>query len=280
MTQLRYAVCRFPLSSYFALAFAASGAALLLLGLPRLSAGGTPNTISLAVFPGLVVALGLAGLTLTAVTGGNQSLSELWSRMRRWRVPAWYYAALLIPPLGILLTLTALQHAFSPAFTPGFFLLGITFGVLAGFFEETGWTGFAYPRLSARFGSVRGALLLGLMWGGWHLPVVDSLGVASPHGAAWQAFFASFILLAMAVRMVICWLYTRTGSVLLAQLMHASSTGFLVVLSAPQVTAGQEAIWYATYGALLWCCILVLYLVRKAAPTSFVSNSEGARAGI
>jgi hypothetical protein len=30
----------------------------------------------------------------------------------------------------------------------------------------------------------RGALLLGFLWGVWHLRVVDSLGVASPHGPA------------------------------------------------------------------------------------------------
>jgi membrane protease YdiL (CAAX protease family) len=218
------------------------------------------------VFPGLVATVGIAGLALTAGTGGRRWLSALWSRMRRWRVPGWYYAALLIPPLGILATLTVLHSASSSAFTPGFFPLGITFGVVAGFFEEIGWTGYAYPRLWTSFGAVRGALLLGAVWGLWHLPVADSLGVASPHGPAWPVFFASFVLLVMAVRIVICWIYAQTGSVLLAQLMHASSTGFLVVLSAPHVTAGQEVLWYAMYGALLWCGLLAAYLVSNIAP--------------
>jgi membrane protease YdiL (CAAX protease family) len=158
--------------------------------------------------------------------------------MRRWRVPASSYAALLIPPIRVLLTLTALEHIWSPAFAPGFFPIGITFGLVAGFFEEIGWTGYAYPRLWQRFGAQRGALLLGFLWGVWHLPVVDSLGVASPHGPAWPVFFAAFVFL-VAVRLLICWLYVKTGSVLLAQLVHASSTGFLVVLSAPHVTAWQ-----------------------------------------
>jgi membrane protease YdiL (CAAX protease family) len=35
--------------------------------------------------------------------------------------------------------------------------------------EEFGWRGFAYPRLVERFGLVKGSLLLGLLWGFWHL---------------------------------------------------------------------------------------------------------------
>jgi hypothetical protein len=33
--------------------------------------------------------------------------------------------------------------------------------------------------------------------------------------------------------------------------MHASSTGFLVVLGASDVTPGKEAAWYALYGTFL-----------------------------
>jgi hypothetical protein len=43
--------------------------------------------------------------------------------------------------------------------------------------------------------------------------------------------------------------------------MHISSTGSLVVLSPPAVSARQEVIWYALYGVALW--IAVLIVVKK-----------------
>ena len=44
-----------------------------------------------------------------------------------------------------------------------------------------------------------------------------------------------------AMRVLIAWIYTNTKSLLMAQLMHVSSTGSLVVFSAARVTAAQEA---------------------------------------
>jgi hypothetical protein len=99
---------------------------------------------------------------------------------------------------------------------------------------------------------LRAALLLGLVWGLWHFPVADSLGAASPHGHYFPEFFAAFVAMIAALRVLIAWVYTNTGSLRIAQSLHASSTGFLVVLGAPAVSPGQEALWYAGYAAILW----------------------------
>jgi membrane protease YdiL (CAAX protease family) len=131
-------------------------------------------------------------------------------------------------------------------------LAGIAAGALAGFCEELGWTGFAYPRMRARFGWLPAALLLGVLWGLWHLPVVDSLRAASPHGRYWPEYFAAFIAVLAAIRVLIAWTYVHTGSLRMAQLLHASSTGFLVILSAPRAAPAQEAFWYFLYAAALW----------------------------
>ena len=60
------------------------------------------------------------------------------------------------------------------------------------------------------------------------------------------------------MRVLICWLYINTKSVLLAQLMHLSSTGSLVIFSPPAVSPRQEVLWYALYGTALWLAVVIV----------------------
>jgi membrane protease YdiL (CAAX protease family) len=255
---------RAPLLAYFALVYAASAVALVVIGLPRLDGTGGYSVASLVMFPVIVITVGVVGLGMTAVTEGRRGLRLLRVSMRHWRLGRWWLI-LLVSPVGILLVLTAFQMFVSSSYTHQLLLFGIGAGILAGVFEEVGWTGFAFPRLSARFGALGGALVLGLLWALWHFPVLDSLGAASPHGSAFPVFFGSFAAVLVATRVLIGWLYTNTGSVLGAQLLHASSTGSLVVLSPPAVSAEQETLWYLAYAALLWIVVGVVVAGSGAA---------------
>lgn len=74
----------------------------------------------------------------------------------------------------------------------------------------------------------------------------------------WLPFFLAFIAILTAIRVLIVWVYSNTNSVLLAQLMHASSTGFLVILGPAHVSPAQEALWYAVYAAVLWMVVALV----------------------
>jgi CAAX protease family protein len=244
-------VQRWPLLAFFAIAFGASLLALAVIGLPSIHASVGSQPASLVMFPVMVATVGIAGVALSAVVGGRAAARELLRGVRHWRVPPAYHLAPIIPPVCILAVLFLLRALVGPAFAPNLFPIGLAFGLIAGFLEELGWSGFAYPRLRVDVGAFRGAVVLGLLWGLWHLPVIDALGSASPHGRALPFFFVAFVLVLTSLRVLIAWIYTSTGSLLLAQCTHASSTGFLVVLGAAHVTGAQEARWYAAYGALL-----------------------------
>jgi membrane protease YdiL (CAAX protease family) len=169
-----------------------------------------------------------------------------------------WLAALAIPPglvLGVLLGMCLLV---SPVFVPNHFWIGATFGCAAGLLEEIGWTGFAFPMMRLRRSAVGAGIILGLIWSLWHLPVIDFLGSATPHGPYLVRFFLAFVAVMTAMRILICWVYANTGSLLLAQMLHASSTGALAVLGPSRVTARQEATWYSVYALFLWIVVAVI----------------------
>jgi Type II CAAX prenyl endopeptidase Rce1-like len=92
-----------------------------------------------------------------------------------------------------------------PVLCPNFFLMGILFGVPAGYLEEIGWMGYAFPKMRLQSNALAASILLGLLWSIWHLPVIDYLGTATPHGAYWLPFFLAFTSVMTATRVLICW---------------------------------------------------------------------------
>ncbi len=254
-------VVRHPVGCYFALAFTISWLGALAVAAPKLARGQPMAKFAgLMMFPIMMLGPSLAGIAMTKIVDGRAGLRDLFSRMHRVRVLARWYAALLIPPTIVLSVLVILATFVSPVFLPNRFFAGISFGLIAGFFEEIGWTGFALPKMPQK-NLLASSVVVGLLWAVWHLPVVDYLGTSTPHGAYWFRYFLAFAAAMTAMRVLIAWVHANTNSVVLAQMLHASSTGALVVLSPPGTTAAQETSWYAIYAAALWIGVTVVFLV-------------------
>jgi membrane protease YdiL (CAAX protease family) len=255
----------YPIGSYFFAVFALSFGSFAIVVVPKLVRGQSMQAQqALFMFPVLVVGVGLSGMLLARLVDGRSGLRDLTARMRRWRVGRCWYAAVLIPPVFVLSTLLAFRFIVSPSFTPNSFYIGALFGIFPGFFEELGWMGYVFPKMKLKRSPFAAALLLGVLWGIWHLPVVDFLGASAPHGHFLPVFFCAFVAVLTAMRILIAWVYGHTQSVLLAQLMHASSTGALVVFSPAHVTPAQEAMWYAVYAAALWGMVVLVLAKRRS----------------
>jgi membrane protease YdiL (CAAX protease family) len=118
----------------------------------------------------------------------------------------------------------------APAVGPGILASYLGYFVLVffavGLPEELGWRGFALPRLQARFGPLRGSLILGVLWAGWHLPFFLTPDHGGGPRADVMAVATSFLLFAgMVVVMAIpfSFVYNATrGSVFMTALLHAA----------------------------------------------------------
>jgi membrane protease YdiL (CAAX protease family) len=250
---------RHPVLAYFALTFALSWIGALAVAAPHfVRQQPLPRITGIRMFPVMLLGPSCAGVLLRRLVDGKSGLRALFSQMFRASVSARWYAALLVPPTLVLVVLLFLEGFVSSVYAPNGFLLGILFAIPAGFFEEIGWTGYAFPKMRSQNDALAPSILLGLLWGLWHFPVIDFLGTASPHGVYLLPFFCAFTVAMTAMRVLIAWIYTNTRSILLAQLMHVSSTGSLVLFSPLAVTAAQEVMWYAVYGIVLWLAVAIV----------------------
>lgn len=182
----------------------------------------------------------LAAIFMTGVTQGRQGIKSLLKRYLIWRVGCrWYGVALALYPLlfaaalglGVSLGLAELDFSQTlaaqffgpqtawPLFVVPFFLFeAISNG------EEMGWRGYVLPRVQARHNALAAALIVGVIWGMWHLPKF-----LAPFDGA---LFALTLVKSMADSVLYTWLNNNTrGSLLLVTLFHAAgnTAGFFLL---------------------------------------------------
>ena len=166
-----------------------------------------------------VAAPTISATLLTLASEGKPGLAALYARLIRWRFGLRWYGLVLIgiPALGWLVSRFTGSHPLKEAGTTQQFAWLLVYLLITGpLGEELGWRGFALPRLLKRFNPFAASLILGFIWGVWHLPSFF-LGGMVQAGLS----LPIFLLLAPCLAILATWAFQHTGgSVLITVLIH------------------------------------------------------------
>lgn len=190
---------------------------------------------------------------------------------RQIRLPYWAFIIFVFPLLfALLIALDVLTSGSLPGMInlktfisqPWLLPLALFMSFLSGpWSEEFGWRGYSLDRLLNRFGILRGTLILGFIWGIWHLPLFFM--PQTWHGQMGFKFagFWTFMLYTFGLTMMMTWVYLTTDrSILSGFMMHLANnfTGNLIMPYSDRLEV------FRALGMLALGSILMLLLARQA----------------
>jgi len=224
--------------------------ALFIFGILKMPAGiGTPDVDLASAGPILLIVIlspfgpTIAGFVLTALTEGKAGAKHLWKRFWNrnlsWK---WLLVTLIFFPAKNLI-LRFSSQVFAGVSQPPFGFLDQPWMILppfiasilnGGLSEEFGWRGYALPRFQAKWNALTAALILGLIEGCWHIPLVFM-----PGDARFGMLIPVLIFPYLATGIFRAWIFNNTGgSVLAAVLFHAAgnAVGWAFTVNVPSQT--------------------------------------------
>ncbi|MCG6907684.1 MAG: CPBP family intramembrane metalloprotease [Desulfobacteraceae bacterium] len=169
-----------------------------------------------------VYAPAIAALSLVTRNGGIAGLRRFLRRALLWRCGAAWYVFLIIGIPLIFISGSALRgNLFAEPFpfaSLQALLVALGLAAIKGPVEEFGWRGLALPLLQRKFAPIWAGLILGAIWGLWHLPAF-LLGGTQQSEWSFTAFFAG----CLAISVIATALFNRShGSILLSAFFHFS----------------------------------------------------------
>lgn len=259
---------RTPILSYFVLTFLISwGLILVLIAINRMPAtvaeaqAQLPITIMVFLSGPLI-----SGLLMIGLVDGREGFCDLLSRLFKWRVSLVLYAvALLTAPL-VFAAVHYLLSLISPVYSPGFLgpngpslvFLSIMSGIIVGICEEIGWFGFAIPKLRLRYNILTTGLLVGVIWGAWHIMANDIWAIRTYSGGLNPMVYAVLAGISFLIgqlppfRVLMVWVYEKTGSLLVMMVMHFSLTACSIAFSPTLMSGWQVFIYSLSVAAAMW----------------------------
>jgi uncharacterized protein len=142
-------------------------------------------------------------------------------------------------------------------------VVAVLFSCLSAAGEEIGWRGFLVPELMKFNSFTRTALISGVVWSCWHVPLIVWSGYNSGT-PSWYAV-TCFAVMVISISFVFTWIRLKSGSVWPAVLLHASHNAIIQgYLDALTVEHGRTKYFTGEFGcAMLPLTILCAYLAWR-----------------
>jgi uncharacterized protein len=215
---------------------------------------GQDSKSTIWIIPSLLGGFGpsVVGIVMTYRNSDKQARRDFWRRtfgFRRIGVGGYLFFALLVFPVASAASILvesyiagkapALPALSNIAANPALLVQMLVIGVFLGAFsEELGWRGYAVDRLQARWKPLTSALLLGVVWWAWHMPLFFIIGTTQQGWGFGSAYFFLFFVWVVSLSVLMTWLYNTNGrSILVAILAHFVSN-FTLGLILPISTTG------------------------------------------
>jgi len=127
---------------------------------------------------------------------------------------------------------------------------GVLLAAILAVGEEIGWRGLLVPQLARLTPFARTALISGIIWGIWHIPLIIGGGYSSGAPIWWA--IACFMVLIVGMSFPFAWLRLASGSIWPAVLMHAVHNTFIQsVLDEITVDTGPTEYFTTEFGLAL-----------------------------
>lgn len=227
--------------------------------------------IILFVFGGFMPSI--VAIVMSAISGGAGAVRDLLRRVVQFRLGRrWYVGAIVAIVAGalgqvVLALITTSDYDARPIV--GQLGSAIPLIVLGPLSEELGWRGFVQGRLQSRYSALGASLIVGVVWGMWHLPLFYIVGSSQ---SVLGLPFGGFLVGTVSISVVFGWIYNNTGgSIWSAVFVHWIYTYSLqAVSSGVERTTLYNWLEYVPYLALAAAIVAIWgpkRLSKKEIPT-------------
>jgi membrane protease YdiL (CAAX protease family) len=167
----------------------------------------------------------ISAVVTTFIYQKGAGVKELLKRGLMVRLGKWWWVVLFTFPvlIGGSLALSILFGSPAPEFTALAQTIQLPFALVYIFFlggplqEEFGWRGYAFEHLRNKYSALSAAILAGLMWGLWHLPLFFVPRAEAYYNRPLWGLQLTTVLAGI----ILAWFYANTkGSIFAAMLGH------------------------------------------------------------